>query len=141
VVTREELLAAIRAEISGHVADGMRPAETKIVSRAEIPGIASNLRKQGRRMVFANGCFDILHAGHVRYLAGARAEGDVLFVAVNGDSGVQGLKGPGRPVLAGTCAGAAGGGVARGGLRDHFSGGQCRKVARGIPTRRAREGN
>jgi len=77
----------------------MRPAATKIISRAEIPGIASNLRKQGRRIVFANGCFDILHAGHVRYLAGARAEGDVLFVAVNGDSGVQGLKGPGRPVL------------------------------------------
>ena len=49
--------------------------------------------------MFANGCFDILHAGHVRYLAGARAEGDVLFVGVNGDSGVQGLKGPGRPVL------------------------------------------
>ena len=50
-------------------------------------------------MVFANGCFDVLHAGHVRYLAGARAEGDVLLVGVNGDSGVQGLKGPGRPVL------------------------------------------
>jgi rfaE bifunctional protein nucleotidyltransferase chain/domain len=77
----------------------MRPAEAKIVSRAEISGIAENLRKQGKRIVFANGCFDILHSGHVRYLAGARGEGDVLFVGVNADSGVQGLKGPGRPVL------------------------------------------
>jgi D-glycero-beta-D-manno-heptose 1-phosphate adenylyltransferase len=77
----------------------MRPAETKIVSRAEISRIANNLRKQGKRIVFANGCFDILHAGHVRYLEGARGEGDALLVGVNGDSGVQGLKGPGRPVL------------------------------------------
>jgi rfaE bifunctional protein nucleotidyltransferase chain/domain len=77
----------------------MRTARTKIVSRAEISGIAGNLRKQGKRMVFANGCFDLLHAGHVRYLAGARAEGDVLLVGVNGDSAVEGLKGPGRPVL------------------------------------------
>jgi len=77
----------------------MRPAETKIVSRAEISGIANNLRTQGKRIVFANGCFDILHAGHVRYLEGARGEGDALFVGVNADSGVQGLKGAGRPVL------------------------------------------
>jgi D-glycero-beta-D-manno-heptose 1-phosphate adenylyltransferase len=77
----------------------MRPAETKIVSRAEISLIANNLRKQGKRIVFANGCFDILHAGHVRYLEGARGEGDALLVGVNADSGVQRLKGPGRPVL------------------------------------------
>ena len=77
----------------------MRPAETKIVSRAEISGIANNLRKQGKRIVFANGCFDILHAGHVRYLEGARGEGDALLVGVNADSAVQWLKGPGRPVL------------------------------------------
>jgi rfaE bifunctional protein nucleotidyltransferase chain/domain len=77
----------------------MRPAETKIVSLAEISGIANNLRKQGKRIVFANGCFDILHAGHVRYLEAARGEGDALLVGVNADSGVRGLKGPGRPVL------------------------------------------
>jgi rfaE bifunctional protein nucleotidyltransferase chain/domain len=77
----------------------MRSAETKIISRAEISETADDWRKQGKRIVFANGCFDILHAGHVRYLAGARAEGDVLIVGVNGDSGVQGLKGAGRPVL------------------------------------------
>jgi rfaE bifunctional protein nucleotidyltransferase chain/domain len=49
--------------------------------------------------VFANGCFDILHVGHVRYLEGARAQGDALVVGVNADSSVGSLKGPGRPVL------------------------------------------
>ena len=53
-----------------------------------------------REIVLANGCFDILHAGHVRYLEGARREGDVLVVAVNSDSGVRKLKGPGRPIMA-----------------------------------------
>ena len=76
----------------------MRAAETKLVERRDLARIAAELRKHGKRIVLANGCFDILHAGHVRYLAGARAEGDVLFVGVNGDSGVQGLKGAGRPI-------------------------------------------
>jgi rfaE bifunctional protein nucleotidyltransferase chain/domain len=57
------------------------------------------LRDAGKQIVFANGCFDILHAGHARYLGGARAEGDVLIVGVNADSGVSGLKGSGRPLL------------------------------------------
>src|SRR6266481_7413333 len=77
----------------------MRGAETKIISRAEISQIAGELRGQGKQIVFANGCFDILHAGHARYLAGAHAEGDILIVGVNGDSGVKRLKGQGRPVL------------------------------------------
>ena len=77
----------------------MRAAETKIIARAEASQLADRLRAQGKNMVFANGCFDILHVGHVRYLAGARAEGDLLIVGVNADSGVKGLKGPGRPVL------------------------------------------
>ncbi len=76
-----------------------RTTEAKLVSRGEASGIAEELRAQGKCIVFANGCFDILHVGHVRYLDGARAEGDVLIVGVNGDSGVKGLKGPGRPVL------------------------------------------
>ena len=58
------------------------------------------LRREGRRIVFANGCFDLLHVGHVRYLQSARAEGDVLVVGVNSDSSVRALKGPGRPTLA-----------------------------------------
>jgi D-glycero-beta-D-manno-heptose 1-phosphate adenylyltransferase len=65
----------------------------------ELTQLGAKLRDEGKKIVLANGCFDILHVGHVRYLAGARAEGDVLVVGVNADSGVQGLKGPGRPVL------------------------------------------
>src|SRR6266850_754911 len=76
----------------------MRAAETKLIARGDLARVTSQLRKKGKRIVLANGCFDILHVGHVRYLAGARAEGDVLVVAVNSDSGVNGLKGPGRPV-------------------------------------------
>jgi rfaE bifunctional protein nucleotidyltransferase chain/domain len=53
----------------------------------------------GKRMVLANGCFDILHVGHVRYLKDARAQGDVLVVALNDDASVRQLKGPGRPIL------------------------------------------
>jgi D-glycero-beta-D-manno-heptose 1-phosphate adenylyltransferase len=77
----------------------MRAAESKLIARDDLKRLGSELRKQGKRIVLANGCFDILHVGHVRYLTGARAEGDVLVVAVNDDSGVNGMKGPGRPVL------------------------------------------
>jgi len=77
----------------------MRTAETKLIERGELVRVAAELRQQRKRIVFANGCFDILHVGHVRYLSGARAEGDALVVGINADSGVQGLKGPGRPVL------------------------------------------
>jgi cytidyltransferase-like protein len=80
----------------------MRGAETKIIERGGLAKLGDELRKQRRRIVFANGCFDILHVGHVRYLSGAHAEGDVLVVGINADSGVHGLKGPGRPVLTGT---------------------------------------
>jgi len=77
----------------------VRSAESKIIERKELSQLGAKLRGQGKKIVLANGCFDILHVGHVRYLAGARAEGDVLVVGVNADSGVSGLKGPGRPVL------------------------------------------
>jgi len=56
-------------------------------------------RKNGDRIVMANGCFDILHAGHVRYLEAARREGDLLVVAINSDSSTRKLKGQGRPIL------------------------------------------
>ena len=61
--------------------------------------LAACLRAEGKRVVLANGVFDLLHVGHVRYLAAARALGDVLFVGVNGDAAVRRLKGPGRPLL------------------------------------------
>jgi rfaE bifunctional protein nucleotidyltransferase chain/domain len=77
----------------------VRTPETKIIARSELAALGKSLRKKGKSIVFANGCFDILHVGHVRYLSGARAVGDVLVAGVNADSGVHGLKGLGRPVL------------------------------------------
>lgn len=77
----------------------MRSAAGKILDRQVLAEVTSKLRADGRKIVFANGCFDILHVGHIRYLAGARAEGDLLIVGVNGDASVCSLKGPGRPVL------------------------------------------
>ena len=73
--------------------------QSKILTRAQLLGRVREERSRGRKIVLANGCFDLLHVGHVRYLAGARAEGDVLVVGVNSDASVRRLKGPGRPVL------------------------------------------
>ena len=61
--------------------------------------LAARLRADGKRVVLANGCFDLLHVGHVRYLDAARALGDVLFVGLNSDAAVARLKGPGRPLM------------------------------------------
>jgi D-glycero-beta-D-manno-heptose 1-phosphate adenylyltransferase len=77
----------------------MRQAASKIIARNALPAILAEHRRRGHRIVFANGCFDTLHSGHIRYLEGARREGDVLVVAVNTDSSVCQLKGPGRPIL------------------------------------------
>jgi len=65
----------------------------------EAAHLAGRLRGQGKRIVLANGCFDLLHVGHLRYLRAARALGDVLFVGLNGDAAVARLKGPGRPLM------------------------------------------
>jgi len=77
----------------------MRRASDKIVTREALAPLLEKARRSGKRIVFANGCFDVLHAGHVRYLEAARNEGEVLVVAVNADSGARRLKGAGRPVL------------------------------------------
>jgi D-glycero-beta-D-manno-heptose 1-phosphate adenylyltransferase len=69
------------------------------VTPEEAGALAGHLRADGRRVVLANGCFDLLHVGHVRYLAAARALGDVLFVGLNSDAAVARLKGPGRPLM------------------------------------------
>lgn len=71
----------------------------KIIPRSEAAGLGKRLRQEGRRIAFANGCFELLHVGHVRYLQGAREQGDVLVVGVNSDRSAAGLKGPGRPLL------------------------------------------
>ena len=70
-----------------------------ILDRGELLRVRAALRAAGQRLVFTNGCFDILHVGHVRYLAAAKGLGDALLVAVNSDRSVRALKGQGRPVL------------------------------------------
>jgi D-beta-D-heptose 7-phosphate kinase/D-beta-D-heptose 1-phosphate adenosyltransferase len=70
----------------------------KVLSLEAARRVCRRARREGRRVVFTNGCFDLLHPGHVRYLARARAAGDLLVVGVNSDRSVKRLKGPGRPV-------------------------------------------
>ena len=72
------------------------PAAPLTVDQAA--ALAAELRAAGRRIVLANGCFDLLHVGHLRYLREARALGDVLFVGINSDAAVERLKGSGRPL-------------------------------------------
>ena len=77
----------------------MSGSNKTVVNREELIQVVDAARKIGAKVIFANGCFDVLHVGHVRYLAGARALGDILVVAVNSDEQVAILKGPGRPIL------------------------------------------
>lgn len=72
---------------------------SKLIPREDVAELGERLRSEGWTIVFANGCFDLLHVGHVRYLEGARRQGDVLVVGVNSDRSVRQLKGNGRPVL------------------------------------------
>ncbi len=71
----------------------------KILSREGLHDVLDEYRRAGRKAVFANGVFDLLHVGHIRYLQAARAEGDLLVVGVNSDSSTRALKGAGRPIL------------------------------------------
>jgi D-beta-D-heptose 7-phosphate kinase/D-beta-D-heptose 1-phosphate adenosyltransferase len=71
----------------------------KIKKREELLGIIKDLKANGKQIVFTNGCFDLLHVGHIRYLEKAKTLGDILIVGVNSDASVQKLKGPKRPVL------------------------------------------
>jgi len=71
----------------------------KILSRDGLHDLLEEHRRAGRRIVFANGVFDLLHVGHVRYLKAARAEGDILLVGINSDASTRKLKGEGRPIL------------------------------------------
>ncbi len=74
--------------------------DQKIKTIQELSAITREAQARGLRVVFANGCFDLLHVGHVRYLAGAKACGNILVVAINSDASVRRLKGAGRPLLA-----------------------------------------
>jgi D-beta-D-heptose 7-phosphate kinase/D-beta-D-heptose 1-phosphate adenosyltransferase len=71
----------------------------KILSRVELLRERARLRGTDKRLVFTNGCFDLLHVGHVRYLQAAREAGDALVVAINSDASVRELKGEGRPIM------------------------------------------
>lgn len=71
----------------------------KVVPLKEASQIMADAKQQGQRIVFTNGCFDLLHPGHTRYLTEARALGDCLMVAINSDRSVRALKGPGRPIF------------------------------------------
>jgi D-glycero-beta-D-manno-heptose 1-phosphate adenylyltransferase len=77
----------------------MREAQSKIVTLEQLKNILVEHRRDKKQIVFSNGCFDTLHVGHVRYLRGAREEGDILVTAINADTSVQSLKGANRPIL------------------------------------------
>ncbi len=74
--------------------------KNKIIPQNQIAEIAADLRKRGQRIVFTNGCFDLLHVGHVRYLKEARSLGDSLILGLNSDRSVREIKGPHRPLTA-----------------------------------------
>ncbi len=77
----------------------MREAASKVAPLERVRERVEGARREGLSVALANGCFDVLHVGHVRYLEGARAEADVLVVGVNGDGSVRRLKGEGRPLV------------------------------------------
>ena len=77
----------------------MRQAASKVIAREALQRKLAEHKGRGELVALANGCFDALHVGHIRYLEAARCEGHLLVVAVNSDSSVSTLKGPGRPIL------------------------------------------
>ncbi len=76
----------------------MATLATGILTESNLQSAISVYREQNKKIVFTNGCFDLLHIGHIRYLNQARAQGDILIVGVNSDASVQKLKGPTRPI-------------------------------------------
>jgi len=90
VITRDDLERALSPDDGGY--------ERKLVSDAELRLILERERRAGRQIVFTNGCFDVLHAGHIQLLSFARSQGDLLVVGLNSDRSVRALKGDGRPV-------------------------------------------
>lgn len=98
-VTGEEMLDAADAEQGSRGARGEGAGTTrKIMTAADAATLADRARRQGKQVVFTNGCFDILHVGHVQYLQASRQHGDALIVGINTDASVRKLKGEGRPI-------------------------------------------
>jgi D-beta-D-heptose 7-phosphate kinase / D-beta-D-heptose 1-phosphate adenosyltransferase len=98
-VERAGVAVIFRDEILAELLTGPDGAARKIVTHRQVALVAEEHRRRGEKVVFTNGCFDLLHAGHVRYLSEAAVLGDVLIVGVNSDHSVRKLKGPTRPVI------------------------------------------
>jgi D-beta-D-heptose 7-phosphate kinase/D-beta-D-heptose 1-phosphate adenosyltransferase len=88
-----------RSEIQSEISTKICGLEHKILNVPELTTLVENYRQQRRRIVFTNGCFDLLHAGHIKCLQEAAQQGDVLIVGLNSDTTVSKLKGPGRPIV------------------------------------------
>jgi len=99
VVAKVGTATATPAEIRAFAGAGVDPAAAKVCTREEVTRIAGALHAAGRRVVFTNGCFDLLHVGHIRYLQRARAFGDCLILGLNSDASVRRLKGEKRPLI------------------------------------------
>lgn len=97
VVERLGTHTVTRAELATRLSEAL-PKHGKVLDDASLEEVLETWRREGKRVVFTNGCFDVLHVGHVEYLRFARERGDVLLVGVNDDGSVRRLKGPGRPV-------------------------------------------
>ena len=88
-------------ELTRHLDSGPLVFGRKIVNLEECKQALNHARKQGLKIVFTNGCFDLLHVGHIQYLQSARTRGDLLVVGLNDDLSVHQIKGSGRPIIAG----------------------------------------
>jgi D-beta-D-heptose 7-phosphate kinase/D-beta-D-heptose 1-phosphate adenosyltransferase len=98
-VQRQGVETVSRAEVEAELLAGQPLRGNKVVTHVELMALATVYRRENRRLVLTNGCFDLLHAGHVRCLEEAARLGDVLVVAVNDDASIRRLKGPTRPVI------------------------------------------
>src|SRR5207247_7960578 len=94
-VTRDEILHDL---LRGHPGLSAGLANDKLLTLEALQHEVDSRRRLGQRVVFTNGCFDVLHAGHVQYIQEARAQGDLLVIGLNSDSSVRALKGKTRPV-------------------------------------------
>ena len=98
-ITQEELSRAVQRSSAQQQTYELGSSENKIMSRESLSSLLKDPKSRSRKVVFTNGCFDIIHPGHVSYLEKARALGDILVVAVNSDESVKRLKGENRPVV------------------------------------------
>ena len=113
VVMKRGTATVTAEELQESVGEGVT-SWASVVTEPELVTLIATDRQAGRTIALANGCFDVLHVGHVRYLEGARREADRLVVAVNDDASVRALKGEGRPILPDRGARRARGGFPRG---------------------------